>query len=86
MVIINSISKNDLVVMKNNKDKAKLLMLAKRVKELRTEKGLTQEEAYNDSGIHFGRIEQGKRDPSYTTLIKVSNFFQLTLSEFFKDL
>lgn len=59
------------------------LVLAKRIKQLRIEKGVTQENAYGDTGIHFGRIEQGKRDPSYTTLIKISKYFNLKLEDFF---
>lgn len=60
-----------------------LLRLASRIKELRLEKNLTQEDAFNDTGIHFGRIEQGKRDVSFTSLKKVCDYFQLTLEEFF---
>lgn len=61
------------------------LILAKRIKGLRTKKGVTQENAYGDTGIHFGRIEQGKRDPSFTTLFKISQYFDLTLEEFFGE-
>ncbi len=57
--------------------------MEKRVKQLRTDRQLTQEEAYNDTGIHFGRIEQGKRDASFTTILKICNYFDLTLEEFF---
>jgi len=39
-----------------------LKKFANRVKQLRIEKGDTQIDAYNETGIHFGRIEQGKRD------------------------
>jgi len=69
----------------SNIDKVRLLSLAKRVKELRLSKNLTQEDAYNDTGIHFGRIEQGKRDPSYTTIVKISIYFKLTLEQFFSE-
>jgi len=59
-----------------------LLHLAKRVKELRIERKLTQEDAFNDTGIHFGRIEQGKRDISFTTLKKICFYFEISLEEF----
>ncbi|TSJ42260.1 helix-turn-helix domain-containing protein [Fluviicola chungangensis] len=59
-----------------------LLTLAKRVKELRNEKGLTQEDVYNDTGIHLGRIEQGKRDISFTTLCKLADYFGTDLNQF----
>jgi len=64
-------------------DKRLLVLLAKRVKQLRTENDLTQEQAYNDTGIHFGRIEQGKRDASFTTIYKICNYFKISIEEFF---
>lgn len=66
-------------------NKNELLKLASKVKKLRINKGVTQEIALIDTGIHFGRIEQGKRDISYTTLVKLCKYFNVTLSEFFKD-
>jgi transcriptional regulator with XRE-family HTH domain len=68
--------------MKNDK-KNLLIQLAVRIKNLRKERGITQEEAYNDTGIHFARIEQGKRDISYTTLCKICDYFGISLSKFF---
>lgn len=59
-----------------------LLYLAKRVKELRLEKAVTQEQMYNDTGIHVARIEQGKRDVSYTTLVKIAAYFEKSIGEF----
>jgi len=69
--------------MENFSKEAALLELAKRVKELRKLKGVSQQNAYNDTGIHFARIEQGKIDVSYTTLLRVCEYFELSLSEFF---
>jgi transcriptional regulator with XRE-family HTH domain len=62
-----------------------LLKLAKRVKQLRLEKGLTQAQACIDSKIHFGRIEQGKRDISFTTLFKVCEYFEISANDFFEN-
>lgn len=59
-----------------------LLNLAKRLKELRNQKGVTQEDVYNDTGIHVARIEQGKRDISYTTLNKLAQYFNIQTWEF----
>lgn len=65
-------------------DKKELLnLLAKRVKELRSKKDLTQEDALNDTGIHFGRIEQGKRDISFSTLFKICQYFEISPKDFF---
>ncbi|AXT63686.1 XRE family transcriptional regulator [Aquimarina sp. AD10] len=52
---------------------------------LRQQKGITQEDALNDTGIHFGRIEQGKRDISFTTLHKICIYFEISLEDFFTN-
>ncbi|MBL4652560.1 MAG: helix-turn-helix transcriptional regulator [Flavobacteriales bacterium] len=62
-----------------------LLNLATRVKKLRLAKGVSQEEANNATGIHFGRLEQGKRDVSFTTLYKIADYFELSLTEFLSE-
>ena len=59
-----------------------LLELANKLKGLRKIKGVTQEQVYNDTGIHIARIEQGKRDVSYTTLIRLAEYFEVALDEF----
>ena len=63
-------------------EKEVLLQLAKKLKELRKEKYVTQEQMYNDTGIHVARIEQGKRDISFTTLLKLANYFEVKLDVF----
>lgn len=65
--------------------KEELLKLASRVKVLRLSKGISQEIALNDTGIHFGRIEQGERDVSYTTLVKICKYFEIDMSFFFAE-
>ncbi|WP_420604074.1 helix-turn-helix domain-containing protein [Flagellimonas sp.] len=60
-----------------------LLKLATRVAQLRDQKGVSQQNAFNDTGIHFGRIEQGKRDISYFTLLKLCQYFEISLKDFF---
>lgn len=63
-------------------EKEVLLHLAKTIKELRKTKGVTQEQMYNDTGIHVARIEQGKRDISFTTLLKIAKYFEVELDFF----
>lgn len=58
-----------------------LLTLAKRLKELRKQKGVTQEDVFNDTGIHVARIEQGKRDISYNTLVRLADYFDSSLED-----
>jgi transcriptional regulator with XRE-family HTH domain len=59
-----------------------LLELAKKLKALRILKEKTQEDVYNDTGIHIARIEQGKRDISFTTLKKLANYFEVNIGFF----
>jgi len=70
--------------MKYDDKKILLTELAKRVKTLREEKGLTQEECLNDTGISFSRIEQCKRDISFTTLHKICIYFNISFNDFFE--
>ncbi|MEX1002024.1 MAG: helix-turn-helix transcriptional regulator [Crocinitomicaceae bacterium] len=51
------------------------------MKKYREAKGVTQHQAYSDTGIHFGRIEQGERDVSLTTLLKITNYLQVSVGE-----
>jgi transcriptional regulator with XRE-family HTH domain len=59
-----------------------LIELSKKLKALRQVKGVTQESVFNDTGIHIARIEQGKRDISYTTLRKLCDYFDVDLGYF----
>ena len=80
MVIVWNVNIRDFSVMIH--DKEILLNLAVRIKELRKAKGVTQEEVYNATVVHIARVEQGKRDVSYTTLRKLSAYFQVSLAGF----
>ncbi|WP_349522910.1 helix-turn-helix transcriptional regulator [Muricauda sp. NFXS6] len=59
--------------------------LANRIKGLRETRNLTQEDAYNDTGIHFGRIETGKWDPKFSTIKRIATYFDLSITEFFSE-
>ena len=63
-------------------EKEILLVLAQKVKEQRIKNGVTQEQFYNDTGIHIARIEQGKRNLSFTTLIRIADYFDCSLDYF----
>ncbi|MEM9650271.1 MAG: helix-turn-helix transcriptional regulator [Bacteroidota bacterium] len=62
-----------------------LEQLARRIKTLREERNLTQEDAYNDTGIHFGRVETGRWDPKFSTIQRISAYFELSIAEFFGE-
>lgn len=70
--------------MKQLRDQDLLLDIAKRIKELREEKGLTQEEVYIDTQIHIARIETARVNISVSTLKTLCDYFDITLSDFFK--
>jgi transcriptional regulator with XRE-family HTH domain len=69
---------------KRHRNKQLLLKVACRIKQLRENAGVTQEEFYNDTGINLGRIEQGINDPSVSTIERICDYFGIELAEFFK--
>ena len=54
------------------------------IKELRETKNLTQEDVYNDTNIHIGRIETAKANLSVSTLSTLCRYFKISLSDFHK--
>ena len=61
-----------------------LLALGKRLRELRAERGVSQEAFADLCGLHrtaMSLIERGKRVPSLRTLLTLSQGFGITLSE-----
>jgi transcriptional regulator with XRE-family HTH domain len=60
--------------------------LGEQLKRMRTAKGLSQKEVLNASGLdkaQYSRIENGKTDPSFTTLEKIAKALGISLSELF---
>ena len=70
------------------KQKTKLAQLGKRIKKLRIEKGYTNAEyfAYDHeiARTQYARYEQGE-DLRLSTLIRIVNAFDMSLSEFFSE-
>jgi transcriptional regulator with XRE-family HTH domain len=66
------------------RDNKLLQKIAIVIKELREEKGVSQEEVYNDINIHIGRIETAKGNLSVSTLSALCKYFKISLSEFHK--
>ncbi len=56
------------------------------IKELREEKGLTQEEVYNDTNIHVGRIETSSSNLTVSSLAALCDYFKIPFSEFFRKI
>jgi transcriptional regulator with XRE-family HTH domain len=57
------------------------------MRELRAKQKFSQEAFADHCGLHrtaISLVERGKREPSITTLLKISRGFGLTLSEFLR--
>lgn len=54
------------------------------IKDLRKSKKVTLEAFYFDTGIHLARIEQGKQNITISTLSKICDYFEMSLSDFFQ--
>jgi len=58
-----------------------------RIKELRIEKGLTQEQFADLSGLHknyIGMVERGERNPSLKNIEVIALAFNISISEMMK--
>ena len=66
-----------------------LRALAIRIKELRDQKGISQEELAHRAGLSrtgMGFVETGKRWPRLDTLMKVADGLNITVDELLKGL
>ena len=60
--------------------------LGKKLKDLRKANGLTQEDLSSKlelSRVNYTRYETGKVRPDYETLIKIADFYDVSLDEIF---
>jgi transcriptional regulator with XRE-family HTH domain len=60
--------------------------IARKIKSLREECGLSQEVVYHDTGIHIGRIETGRSNVTVSTLDAICTYFDTDLATFFAEL
>lgn len=63
-----------------------LQKISTQLKHLRAINGLSQEDVYNDTGIHISRIETSKINITVSTLEVLCNYFEISISNFFKDI
>jgi transcriptional regulator with XRE-family HTH domain len=62
------------------------LTFGKRVRQLRLEKGLSQEELAFSAGVHrtyLGGIERGERNPSLKNIAAIAQALDVALSDLF---
>jgi len=62
-----------------------LEQIAIKIKKLRKSKGVSQEEVYNDTGIHIGRIETARSNVTVSTLNALCIYFDTEIGAFFKS-
>ena len=60
--------------------------IARRLKDLRIGRGLSQETVNFNTGLHIGKIETEKDNITVSTLSKLCDYYQITLEEFFKGI
>lgn len=68
------------------KDYELLKATVKGLKAIRIQHNLTQEDFYNDTGIHISRIETGKVNISLSTLKTILDYYKVSLGSFFQNL
>ena len=74
------------VMKKQRCNKELLLGIAQKIKQLREEKGVSQDIFYIDTDIHIARIETGKLNITVSTLQAIFEYFEISLSDFFKEM
>jgi transcriptional regulator with XRE-family HTH domain len=65
-----------------------VILIAKNIRRLRELKNLSQKEICAASGLpqgQYSRIENGKVEPSVSTLEKLAKVFEVSVAEFFKS-
>ena len=71
---------------KQRKNTILVSKIANRVKQLRIEKGISQDSFFIDTEIHIARIESGSSNVTVSTLAAICDYFGITLSDFFKNI
>lgn len=72
-------------VIKHN-EKEYLILLGKKIREIRLQKKITQTEIAYRCGFdksNYNTIESGKRNPTILSLIKIANALEVSLTDLF---
>ena len=71
---------------KYRRDDEFIASVASRIKELREERGISQDVFYIDTDINVSRIEMGKQNMNIYTLKCICDYFNISLEDFFKGI
>lgn len=63
-----------------------LQAVARKLKQFREAKGLSQRIVYIDTDFNIGKIEVGKTNITISTLSRLCNYYGTSLKEFFDEL
>jgi len=87
-VIEFTVLKNEFCLFMSKQRINKILVskIANQIKQLRENKGISQEMFYIDTDIHIGRIESGKSNITVSTLSEICEYFGISLADFFKEI
>lgn len=58
--------------------------VALKIKSLRSESNISQEELIEDTGLNVSLIEMGKTNVTINTILRICQRFDSTMSEFFE--
>jgi len=75
-----------LIIMRKQKE-TKVVLLGRRIRSLRTQKGWTQQELGDNADINYkflGEIERGQQNPSFGILTKIATALKIDLPELFR--
>lgn len=67
------------------RDEKLLVAIGLAFKQLRSARGLTQEQVYNDTGVHIGRIETAQNNLTISTINQLCIYYDVSLTDFFKE-
>lgn len=73
-------------IMQKQKE-TKTVLLGRRIRSLRTQKGWTQQELGDNADINYkflGEIERGQQNPSFGILTKIASALKVELPELFR--
>lgn len=60
-------------------------LIAQKLKILREMKGVSQQQVYNDTDVHIGRLETASRNATVNTIAILCNYFGISLKDFFAE-